>query len=279
MKDNIEKSLLTYLECVPVSKLKEAAVYAVKAGGKRFRPLVILTLIDSYGIDPLPYVDVATSLEMIHLYSLIHDDLPAMDDDTLRHGVPTIHKQFDEGTAILLGDGLLTNSFERVTTSNVLTDHQKVKIVELLATRAGLQGMVYGQHLDLEAEGKQVDVNHLTLISNHKTGKLLEAAFRIGALIASPKDEAVWGKIGLWLGLMFQIQDDVLEVTVSEAQLQKSKSDVALKKATFVSQLGLKASQTKIQELYGMVKKELGHISLKNIRIIDLINKIYDRRY
>ena len=279
MKDNIEKSLLTYLECVPVSKLKEAAVYSVKAGGKRFRPLVILTLIESYGVDPLPYVDVATSLEMIHLYSLIHDDLPAMDDDTLRHGMPTIHKQFDEGTAILLGDGLLTNAFERITASKVLTDQQKVKVVEILATRAGLQGMVYGQHLDLEAEGKQVDVNHLTLISNHKTGKLLEAAFRIGALIASPKDEAVWGKIGLWLGLMFQIQDDVLEVTVSEAQLQKSKSDVALKKATFVSQLGLKASQAKIQELYTMVKKELGRISLKNTRIIDLINKIYDRRY
>jgi len=178
-----------------------------------------------------------------------------------------------------LGDGLLTNAFERVTTSKVLSDQQKVKVVEILATRAGLQGMVYGQHLDLEAEGKQVDVNHLTLISNHKTGKLLEAAFRIGALIASPKDEAVWGKIGLWLGLMFQIQDDVLEVTVSEAQLQKSKSDVALKKATFVSQLGLKASQAKIQELYAMVKKELGRISLKNTRIIDLINKIYDRRY
>jgi geranylgeranyl diphosphate synthase type II len=279
MKDNIEKSLLNYLECVPVSKLKEAAVYAVKAGGKRFRPLVILTLIESYGVDPLPYVDVATSLEMIHLYSLIHDDLPAMDDDTLRHGVPTIHKQFDEGTAILLGDGLLTNAFERVTTSKILTDQQKVKVVEILATRAGLQGMVYGQHLDLEAEGKQVDVNHLTLISNHKTGKLLEAAFRIGALIASPKDESVWGKIGLWLGLMFQIQDDVLEVTVSEAQLQKSKSDVVLKKATFVSQLGLKASQAKIQELYAMVKKELERISLKNTRIIDLINKIYDRRY
>jgi geranylgeranyl diphosphate synthase type II len=279
MKAQIEQSLLTYLENVPVSKLKEAAIYAVKAGGKRFRPLIILTLIESYGLDPLPYVEVATSLEMIHLYSLIHDDLPAMDDDTMRHGVPTIHKQFDEGTAILLGDGLLTNAFERVTATKVLTDAQKVKVIELLSTRAGMQGMVYGQHLDLEAEGKQVNADHLTLISNHKTGKLLEAAFRIGALIASPKDEATWGKIGLWLGLMFQIQDDVLEVTVSEAQLKKSKSDVALNKATFVSQLGLKTSQTKIKDLYQMVKKELESLSLKKPLIVELINKIYDRRY
>ena len=279
MKTLIEQSLVRYLDVLPTSTLKEAALYAVKAGGKRFRPLVVLSLIESYGMDPLPYLDVATSIEMIHLYSLIHDDLPAMDDDVLRHGVPTIHKKFDEATAILLGDGLLTNAFERVTDSKQIQDQQKVKIIQLLATRAGLNGMVYGQLLDIEAEGKQANVDHLTLISRHKTGKLLEASFRMGAIIASPQDEERWGQIGLNLGLMFQIQDDVLEITATEAELQKSKSDVALNKATFVSQLGLKKAKDMIETLYQRVQKDLTLLKLKKPTIIELINKIYDRRY
>ena len=279
MKTLIEQSLVRYLDVLPTSTLKEAAHYAVKAGGKRFRPLVVLSLIESYGMDPLPFLDVATSIEMIHLYSLIHDDLPAMDDDVLRHGVPTIHKKFDEATAILLGDGLLTNAFERVTDSKQIQDPQKVKIIQLLATRAGLNGMVYGQLLDIEAEGKQANVDHLTLISRHKTGKLLEASFRMGAIIASPQDEERWGQIGLNLGLMFQIQDDVLEITATEAELQKSKSDVALNKATFVSQLGLKKAKDMIETLYQRVQKDLALLKLKKPTIIELINKIYDRRY
>ncbi len=279
MKPLIEASLIQFLQRLPTSRLKEAAIYAVKAGGKRFRPLVVLSLIESYGIDPLPFVDVATSIEMIHLYSLIHDDLPAMDDDVLRHGVPTIHKQFDEATAILLGDGLLTNAFERVTESKSLQDYQKVKLVELLATRAGLNGMVYGQFLDIEAEGKQADVEHLKLISRHKTGKLIEASFRMGAMIAAPQDEERWGKIGLNLGLMFQIQDDVLEITATEAELQKSKSDVALNKATFVSQLGINKAKEMIKSLYQEVQKDLSILKVKKPTIIELINKIYDRSY
>lgn len=279
MKTLIEDSLVRYLNQLPTSTLKEAGLYAVKAGGKRFRPLVVLSLIESYGMDYKPYIDVATSIEMIHLYSLIHDDLPAMDDDVLRHGVPTIHKKFDDATAILLGDGFLTNAFERVTNSKEIKDEQKVNIVQLLATRAGLNGMVYGQLLDIEAEGKQANVEHLTLISRHKTGKLLEASFRMGAIIASPKDEDRWGQIGLNLGLMFQIQDDVLEITATEAELQKSKSDVALNKATFVSQLGLSKAKDMIQSLYQQVQKDLKEFKLKNPTIIDLINKIYDRRY
>jgi geranylgeranyl diphosphate synthase type II len=144
---------------------------------------------------------------------------------------------------------------------------------------AGLQGMVYGQHLDIEAEGKQVDVNHLKRISEFKTGKLIEASFRMGAIIASPTDANHWGKIGLDLGLMFQIQDDVLEVTVSEEQLKKSKSDLLLEKATFVSQLGLQPAKDMIEQLYQQVKVTLSNIQVKNHLITDLINKIYDRRY
>jgi geranylgeranyl diphosphate synthase type II len=279
LKESIQSSLLTFVGGMPTSKLKNSAIYAIEAGGKRFRPLVVLTLIESYGIDPMPYLDIATAIEMIHLYSLIHDDLPAMDNDSLRHGVPTIHKQFDEATAILLGDGLLTNAFERVTRNQLITPEQKVKLIQLLSMNAGLQGMVYGQHLDMEAEGKQINADHLQRISEFKTGKLIEASFRMGAMIASAKEEDPWGQIGLDLGLMFQIQDDVLEVTVSEAQLKKSKSDLILEKATFVSQLGLQASKDKIEHLYGRVQQSLKAMKVKNNKIEMLINKIYDRRY
>ena len=279
LKEKIEASMLQFVDTMPASILKDAAIYAIQAGGKRFRPMVVLTLIESYGMDATPYVDVATAIEMIHLYSLIHDDLPAMDDDSLRHGVPTIHRQFDEATAILLGDGLLTNAFERVSKNKKLTAEQKVSLIELLSVNAGLQGMVYGQHLDIEAEGKQVDVKHLTRISEFKTGKLIEASFRMGALIASPSEANRWGKVGIDLGLMFQIQDDVLEVTVSEEQLKKSKSDLLLEKATFVSQLGLSKAKEMIEKLYQQVQATLSNIQLTNNLIIDLINKIYDRRY
>lgn len=279
LKEKIEASMLQFVETMPASTLKDAAVYAIKAGGKRFRPLVVLTLIESYGMDATPYVDVATAIEMIHLYSLIHDDLPAMDNDSLRHGVPTIHRQFDEATAILLGDGLLTNAFERITKNKSLAAEQKVNLIQLLSMNAGLQGMVYGQHLDIQAEGKQVDVDHLTRISEYKTGKLIEASFRMGALIASPSEVNSWGQIGLDLGLMFQIQDDVLEVTVSEEQLKKSKSDLLLEKATFVSQLGLPQAKAMIEKLYQQVNTTLAHVQLKSNGIIELINKIYDRRY
>jgi geranylgeranyl diphosphate synthase, type II len=138
---------------------------------------------------------------------------------------------------------------------------------------------VYGQHLDIEAEGKQVDANHLKRISEFKTGKLIEASFRMGAIIASPTDANHWGKIGLDLGLMFQIQDDVLEVTVSEEQLKKSKSDLLLEKATFVSQLGLQPAKAMIEQLYQQVKVTLSKIQLKNQLITELIIKIYDRHY
>jgi geranylgeranyl diphosphate synthase type II len=279
MKENIQASLVQFVSQLPNSTLKAAALYAIQAGGKRFRPLVILSLIESYGLDPYAYLDVATSIEMIHLYSLIHDDLPAMDDDSLRHGMPTVHRQFDEATAILLGDGLLTDAFQRVSGATILTAEDKVKIITVLSKAAGLSGMVFGQHLDIEHEGKQANLDMLKQISLHKTGKLLEAAFRIGAIISSPKDEDSWGNIGLSLGLMFQIQDDILEVTTSEQDLKKSKSDVALNKATFVSQLGLKAAKQEMETLYASVVKALEKMTLKKPTIVSLINTIYSRRY
>jgi geranylgeranyl diphosphate synthase type II len=279
MKNLINQFLSQYGKQLAPTRLGEATQYALEAGGKRLRPLIVLSLIQSYGMDYVPYVPLACALEMIHIYSLIHDDLPAMDDDDLRHGKPTIHKAFDEATAILVGDGLLTNAFGVIAQQAILTDAQKIKLITILSEGAGLTGMVYGQHLDMASEGKKLHLRALEEISLHKTGKLLEAAFLFGSIIGSPKDQSVWSNIGLNLGLMFQIQDDVLEVTVSEEQLKKSKSDLLLEKATFVSQLGLQQAKDMIEQLYQQVKVTLSKIQLKNQLITELINKIYDRRY
>jgi geranylgeranyl diphosphate synthase, type II len=279
MKQDIHKALLAYGNRLPQSTMKEAAIYAIQAGGKRFRPQVILAIIDSYGVDYQPYVTTAIAIELIHLYSLIHDDLPAMDNDSIRHGVPTIHRQFDEATAILLGDGFLTDAFAMVTQSKVLTSEQKVEVIDLLSTHAGLQGMVYGQHLDLIAEGLKLNDEALKNISHYKTGKLIAAACQIGAVLVASKDRAIWERIGLTLGLMFQVQDDVLEVISSEATLQKSKSDVAHAKATFASHYGVEKAQALIQTLYQNVQVDLALLSLKKATIRDLIQTIYNRQY
>lgn len=279
MKTDILNALVAYVHRLPDSKLKQAALYTVQAGGKRFRPLVVLSLMDSYSQDYLPFVSVAIAVELIHLYSLIHDDLPAMDDDTLRHGVPTVHRQFDEATAILLGDGFLTDAFAMVTQSPLLSAEQKVSICDVLSTHAGVQGMVYGQHLDLISEGKTLDLNSLKTISHYKTGKLISASFQMGAILTCPQDRSLWERIGLTLGLMFQVQDDVLEVTTSEAVLQKSLSDVTLAKATFASHLGVSQATDYIQTLYAQIQNDLQTVTLKKPTIVQLIETIYRRQY
>lgn len=277
MKDLINETLLTLIRPMPASKLKDAIRYALTAGGKRFRPLLILTILESYGIDPKPYVEVACSLELIHAYSLIHDDLPAMDDDTMRHGVPTVHIQFDEATAILAGDGLLTHAFSVVSHHPRLTPQQKVQIVQILADNAGLEGMVYGQHLDLEGEKKKLTLDELKTLSLHKTGKLLRAACEIGAVLGSIDQVRRWGDIGEAVGIMFQIQDDIIEVTTSEKQRGKSASDVLLEKATFVSQLGLEPAKKLVDHYYQSIKRSLSKTGLKKDNVTHLIETIYRR--
>ncbi len=279
MKDLIHQFLSQYGKQLAPTRLGEATQYALEAGGKRLRPLIVLTLIQSYGMDYLPYVPMACALEMVHIYSLIHDDLPAMDNDDLRHGKPTLHKAFDEATAILVGDGLLTNAFGVIAQQAILTDAQKIKLITILSEGAGLTGMVYGQHLDMASEGKKLHLRALEEISLHKTGKLLEAAFLFGSIIASPNDHHVWSNIGLNLGLMFQIQDDVLEATTSVETMMKSKSDDHNQKATFVSQLGLETAQSEIERLFASVQVEMKRLNLVHPYIEQLLMQIYQRKY
>jgi geranylgeranyl diphosphate synthase type II len=279
LKQAIEQKLMAWTETIPSSFLKEATQYALQGKAKRFRPLVVLRLIESYGLDPFLYLDIAVALEMIHVYSLIHDDLPAMDDDSLRHGRPTLHLAFDEANAILVGDGLLTLAFEIIAKTTCINDAQKVKVIQILSSHAGLSGMIYGQHLDLLFEKRTPNQEELQAISRHKTGMLLSAAFQLGALVGNPQNAAIWEEIGHDLGLLFQIQDDVLEATTSSDKMGKSKSDDLLEKATFVKILGLDASQQKIASLTTKIKKDIQRISLSSSTIIDLINTILTRQY
>jgi geranylgeranyl pyrophosphate synthase len=279
MKELINQYLTEYAKRLPPTRLQEATRYVLEAGGKRFRPLIVLTLLESYGLDPKPFVPVACALEMVHVYSLIHDDLPAMDDDDLRHGKPTLHKAFDEATAILVGDGLLTDAFAVLADQTTLTSEQKIKLIQTLSHGAGLRGMVYGQHLDMASEGKKINLRALEEISLHKTGKLLEAAFLFGAILAAPSDQAIWSEIGLNLGLMFQIQDDVLEATTSVATMMKSKSDDHNQKATFVSQLGLETARLEIQRLFQEIKTLLIQSGKTKTGIDSLIQQVYQRNF
>lgn len=279
MKTLIQEFLLSRAKTLEDSVLKDAVAYVLTAGGKRFRPLIVLTVIESYGLDPLPYIPLASALEMIHVYSLIHDDLPAMDNDDLRHGVKTLHLAFDEATAILVGDALLTDAFTIVSENKLLPSKKLLEIVKLLSTKAGYYGMVYGQHLDIIHEKKVANLAMLKKISKYKTGQLMEAAFVMGAMIAAPKDMNIWSKIGLTLGLIFQIQDDVLEATTSVENMQKSKSDEVLNKATFVSQSSIEASRDLIASLIEEVDTLLSSLRLKNHAIITMIEAIKHRTY
>lgn len=231
-------------------RLREAMNYSLLAGGKRIRPLLCLLACEAVGGEISRAIPAATSLELIHTYSLIHDDLPAMDDDDLRRGRPTCHRQFDEATAILAGDGLLTYAFELLTTGGLndgLTAQQIVASVQTLAGAAGPEGMVGGQMVDLEAEtSTHVDVNHLTSIHRRKTGCLLAAAAVMGGIAGAANDEqlAQLHTYGISVGLAFQIADDLLDETGNAATMGKGvRKDSVRGKATYPSLLGLEESQ------------------------------------
>lgn len=268
----IENRLKAYIETLPESKLKAAMAYALLGGGKRIRPMLGMTLLESKGVDPTPYIEAFLAVEMIHTYSLIHDDLPAMDDDTLRRGKPTVHIAFDEAIAILAGDALLTDSFRLVTQNKYLSALQKVEIIDIISSKAGSTGMVFGQIKDIESEDKMVTIEDLNLMYELKTANLIQASLMIAGVILSDHDIKSYEDLGYYIGLIFQIQDDILEYTLSPEEFGKSKSDDIRNKPTYVSLLGLdKANQvlntyvdtlnTLIESLY--IKDTVIHTQIK----------------
>lgn len=228
--------------------LAEAMRYAVMIGGKRLRPVLAYAAAEALGADPKQADDAASALEVLHSYSLVHDDLPAMDDDELRRGQPTCHIAFDEATAILAGDALQCLAFEILSGSDLecMDARTKVAMIHTLATASGTHGMAGGQALDLEAEGKSLTLEQLETIHRLKTGHLIRAAVKMGALTARADavSLAALDRYADAVGLAFQVHDDILDVVGETAVLGKKQgSDEALAKATYPKLLGLDAAK------------------------------------
>lgn len=273
----INQRLENILSQYPDSKVKEAMYYSLKAGGKRIRPLIVLQVIRAYGHDYRKYIDIACALEMIHTYSLIHDDLPGMDNDDLRRGKPTCHKQFGEATAILAGDGLLNEAVNIILQTD-LNDSLKLSIVSCLYTSSGINGMILGQEYDIENEEKKLSKETLDKIHHYKTGKLLSCAFQMGALIASPNDLEILKQIGYKIGLAFQIQDDILDVTSDTKTLGKNTgSDEANHKETYVTLLGIENSQKEVDLLFNEAQQLVYSLTLNHGLILEIIEKLWKR--
>ena len=235
--------------------LAEAMAYSLKAGGKRIRPVLCMLAAESVGASAEMALPAAVALEYIHTYSLIHDDLPAMDDDSLRRGKPTCHVVFGEGQAILAGDGLLTEAFTSLAADPGLPPSRRVDALKVLGEAAGWQGMVGGQSLDLEGEqrtraGEPVSLVQLQVIHRLKTGALLRAALELGAIAgnASPEQRQALRAAGEAMGLAFQIKDDILDATSTEAAMGKRVGkDLGKGKITYPLLLGLAGAQSELQ--------------------------------
>ena len=230
------------------ARLHEAMRYSVLGGGKRLRPLLVYVTGAALGARAADLDAPATAVELIHAYSLIHDDLPAMDDDDLRRGRPTCHKAFDEGTAILAGDALQALAFSVLTAhSNDLCDSTRVRMLTVLAAAIGLGGMAGGQAIDLEATGRPMDPRHIELMHRRKTGALIRASVELGSLAAPGIDDAARATLRVYgdeIGLAFQIQDDILDVTGDTALLGKrAGADAARGKPNYPSVFGLEQAR------------------------------------
>jgi len=253
----VDKALEVVLpgESTLPASLHKAMRYSIFAGGKRIRPILMIAACEAVGGDPARVMSAACAMEMIHTYSLIHDDLPAMDDDDFRRGRPTNHKVFGEATAILAGDALLTEAFILLSNpeANREIDPEIIRrVVHIIARCAGSLGMVGGQVVDMESEGKKIDFPTLEYIHTHKTGALILASVQAGALIGGADDEAFAAltRYGEAAGLAFQVADDILDVVGDQAQLGKDVgSDQARGKATYVALLGLEEARRRAREL------------------------------
>jgi len=248
----------------PADQLYQAMNYATLNGGKRVRPLLCFAsahLFDEFALENEAILAPACALEMMHAYSLIHDDLPAMDNDDLRRGKPTVHKQFDEATAILAGDALQTLAFEILTRAKNIKANQKIALVQLLADGAGAKGMAGGQMIDLQAVGEQPDLNRLMQMHAMKTGALICASVLMGATAAGCEDKnqlAILKNYAENIGLAFQIKDDILDCTTDTQILGKKQgADAERHKPSYVSILGLEGAREKLQEAHLHAKDSL----------------------
>ncbi|HEV7474776.1 MAG TPA: farnesyl diphosphate synthase [Pyrinomonadaceae bacterium] len=263
-------------ESVLPTKVHAAIRWSVFAGGKRFRPLLLLAVGETFGAAPELLIDTACALEMIHTYSLIHDDLPSMDNDDLRRGRATCHVRFGEATAILAGDALQTLAFQTVSEAENLSDEKRLDLIREIARASGTpEGMVAGQAYDLEAESREVTADELEQIHRLKTGALIIAAARCGAIIAGAAEAelAAITDYAAQLGLLFQITDDLLDVTATVETLGKTPGkDERSQKATYPALYGIEATHQHLTRAHQTACASLDNID----RPTELLHAIAD---
>ncbi|MEJ2520613.1 MAG: polyprenyl synthetase family protein [Desulfuromonadales bacterium] len=265
------------------ASLHQAMRYSVFAGGKRLRPILMIAACEAVGGEMQQVVAAACAMEMIHTYSLVHDDLPAMDNDDFRRGRPTNHKIFGEATAILCGDALLTEAFRLLAEEGLRqggSADKMLQVIEVIARYAGSQGMVGGQVVDMESEGTAVDFPTLEYIHTHKTGGLILASVQVGALLGGGTEEQIKAinRFGAAAGLAFQIADDILDVTGNHIELGKSVgSDQVRGKATYPGLLGLAESREKASELCDLAVEALNPLGEAAKTLQDLARYIIRR--
>jgi len=266
----------------PPSEIHQAMRYSTFAGGKRLRPILTIATGEIYGADERELLPAACAIEMIHTYSLIHDDLPAMDNDDLRRGRPTCHVVFGEAMAILAGDALLTQAFRSLAEFETKDFERKVRIISEVAQAAGtVRALIGGQVLDLQCEGKRVDGKQLDGIHTAKTGALIRCAVRIGAILggASERELQLFTEYGEKAGLAFQIADDLLDETATSEQLGKTAGkDAAHQKATYATLYGADRAQQRALQLSKEAIEALRLTSRNGVLLEEIARFIVERK-
>jgi geranylgeranyl diphosphate synthase type II len=282
-KETLDKNIQDRITKLSIpNTLKESMLYSLQAGGKKIRPILLFASFEAYGKNLGKTYSTAIALEMIHTYSLIHDDLPAMDDDDYRRGQLTNHKKFDEATAILAGDALLTYSFELIAEDPLLTSEEKVHIIQKLSSASGPKGMVAGQVLDMEGEKKSLTLDELEQIHDLKTGELLKFAVYAGAYLGKATENQLQHvtDYARFLGLIFQVQDDILDITGSEELLGKPVgSDVDNEKSTYPKLLGLDGAEKQKETYVEQAKKALYEAGAIDTQLNEMVNYISNRNH
>ena len=281
-KQNIEQWLGEVLNSPnqEFEQLYESMNYSLMQGGKRIRPILTKAVLEMLHKEPADYKEFLCAMECIHTYSLVHDDLPAMDNDDYRRGKLTNHRVYGDGMAILAGDGLLTYAFELVSKHTTLSAEQVVQIIHVLAKGAGPSGMVGGQAFDLQSEGKFLPLDELVVLHKGKTGALFSAAVEIGLIImeATTSVREAYLRYADHLGLLFQITDDILDVVGTQEELGKTPgSDERQHKATYVSILGLDTAKERAQEVANLALTALHDSNCTSPVLEGLVQYLMDR--
>ncbi len=262
--------------------LCEAMNYSVAAGGKRLRPVLLLETFRMFGGEGSSAEPFAAAIELIHTYSLVHDDLPAMDNDRYRRGKLTTHAKFGEAVGILAGDALLNYAFEIMSDAVCEQGMRAARAMSILAAKAGVRGMIAGQTVDLVYTGKPLSVELLDYINERKTSALLCAALMAGAALAGAKEEElrILEQVGTYAGLAFQIKDDILDVTGDEAKLGKPlHSDEKNEKTTYVALTGIEEAEKKVRQYSGQAAELLDRLPYRNPFLKELLLYLAERNY